>query len=168
MIIQFKDLLLKQKSAEIIEQLNMRELITSRQDIVEAGPVEVSLQANPTPDTVWISGNCTTAVEFVCSRCLCDYKQTLEIPFNEAFSEKQEIVDADEEEMTHLVTTDRVDLLPYVEETVMLGLPFIPLCNEECLGLCPMCGQNKNEQPCDCKEDKTDPRLEGLKAFFEK
>lgn len=168
MIIQFKDLLRNQKSVEIKEQLNMRELILSRDDIVEAKPVEVRLQAEPTMDTLWISGNCSTAVEFVCSRCLCDFKQALEIPFKEAFSDKQEIVDADEEEITHMVTKDQINLLPFVEETVMLGFPFIPLCKDDCLGLCPMCGQNKNEQPCECKEDKTDPRLEGLKAFFDK
>ena len=34
---------------------------------------------------------------------------------------------------------------------VLIELPLVALCDEECLGLCPQCGKNLNEGPCDCK-----------------
>ena len=41
-----------------------------------------------------------------------------------------------------------------------------PLCKDECLGLCPMCGANRNTAPCACEPKWIDPRLAGLKALL--
>ena len=47
------------------------------------------------------------------------------------------------------------------EEDVVLNLPSKVLCKDDCKGLCPQCGKNLNDGPCDCKEP-VDPRLAGL------
>ena len=59
-----------------------------------------------------------------------------------------------------------LDMAPYVWETMILNLPERVLCAEECRGLCPACGSNRNEMECDCSEDRSDPRLELLKKFL--
>jgi uncharacterized protein len=166
LIIQIRDL--AGKDIEINKQLNLSELLTSRKDVAAAEPVEVSLTATAAEDTVKVHGQCSTAVELICARCLSHFTEKLELPIEEIFTQKREVAEADDEDQIHLITSDKIDLQPYVEENVVLGLPFIPLCKEECQGLCPVCGQNKNEQPCDCdKQEKIDPRLAGLKAFFD-
>ncbi len=55
----------------------------------------------------------------------------------------------------------RLDLDALVEEDVNLALPTKYLCNDECKGLCPQCGNNLNESQCDCKAP-VDPRFEAL------
>ena len=55
----------------------------------------------------------------------------------------------------------RLNLDELVEEDVNLALPTKYLCNDECKGLCPMCGRNLNEGQCDCKAP-VDPRMEAL------
>ena len=60
-----------------------------------------------------------------------------------------------------------LDLALQVWESLLLLLPFKPLCAEDCLGLCPRCGADLNEGPCSCKDDAGDPRFEALRLFSE-
>ena len=50
---------------------------------------------------------------------------------------------------------------PWLRDTVLLELPLAPLCAETCLGLCPQCGTNWNESPCQCRP-AIDPRWAAL------
>ena len=59
-----------------------------------------------------------------------------------------------------------IDMAPYIWETMILILPERVLCRGDCLGLCSVCGVNRNEIECDCSEDRSDPRLELLKKFL--
>ena len=116
-----------------------------------------------------MQGKLTLDVEMICSRCLGAIQKTLFMPFHEVFTQKSELMpkdERDERDEIHLVSEDKIELMPYVEETVSIALPYIPLCSETCKGLCPTCGQNRNEQSCACKQDKLDPRLAGLADFF--
>ena len=53
-----------------------------------------------------------------------------------------------------------------VREYVLLDLPDLPLCKDDCAGICPNCGIDRNVGTCDCDTPVTDPRwsaLENLK-----
>ena len=56
---------------------------------------------------------------------------------------------------------DLLDLEPLARDAVLLELPLAPLCAEDCLGLCPQCGINRNEEACSC-EQPADPRWSAL------
>src|SRR6266571_4377901 len=58
---------------------------------------------------------------------------------------------------------DLLDLKRVVETETTLALPMKPLCREECRGLCPVCGGNRNLVPCACAERAPDPRLAALR-----
>ena len=60
---------------------------------------------------------------------------------------------------------DEVNLAPLVRETLLLALPTKPLCREDCRGLCPRCGANRNGAECGCREEWRDPRLEVLRTL---
>jgi uncharacterized protein len=51
---------------------------------------------------------------------------------------------------------------PLVAEQVQLELPTRPLCREECRGLCPNCGGDRNERACECESEASDPRWSAL------
>lgn len=59
-----------------------------------------------------------------------------------------------------------VDLDALLQEDILLELPTKFLCKEDCKGLCPNCGKNLNEGPCDCSKHQVDPRLEVLKQLI--
>jgi uncharacterized protein len=56
-----------------------------------------------------------------------------------------------------------LDMRQYIWEVLLLNLPERVLCAVDCKGLCPICGRDKNEGDCDCREDGIDPRLEILR-----
>jgi len=60
-------------------------------------------------------------------------------------------------------TNDELDLKRVVETETTLALPMKPLCREDCRGLCPACGGNRNLVPCACAERAPDPRLAALR-----
>jgi uncharacterized protein len=51
---------------------------------------------------------------------------------------------------------------PLVAEQVQLELPPRPLCRDDCRGLCPICGGDRNERECDCEREASDPRWSAL------
>ncbi|HEY7724978.1 MAG TPA: DUF177 domain-containing protein [Anaeromyxobacteraceae bacterium] len=61
-----------------------------------------------------------------------------------------------------------IDLDPIVREQILLALPGYPLCREGCKGLCPVCGQDRNERECGCQRREPDPRWAGLEKYRER
>jgi len=55
-----------------------------------------------------------------------------------------------------------------IREQVLLSVPLKVLCRENCLGLCPVCGKNRNTEPCGCAQPIQDPRWSALKEIREK
>ncbi|MFC5448298.1 YceD family protein [Paenibacillus aestuarii] len=165
MQIQLKDLASKGQPVHITADLNLTSPFEGRQDILGYSPIHVDLHAKHEGGAAKVNGTLTFNVELSCSRCLSQFKQTIELPFEEVFTQKLDEESEDDEDI-HLVTEDKVDLEPYVVENIIVGLPLIPLCGEACKGLCPVCGTNRNEHDCGCKQDKIDPRLAGLADFF--
>ena len=60
---------------------------------------------------------------------------------------------------------DKIDLTEVVREQLYLALPMKPLCREDCKGLCPVCGVNRNRETCTCQEVWVDPRMAALKQW---
>ena len=56
---------------------------------------------------------------------------------------------------------DTLDLAPLVRDALVLELPMAPLCRDDCAGLCPQCGANRNEGQCGCVAPR-DPRWANL------
>lgn len=59
-----------------------------------------------------------------------------------------------------------IDLGEMVREQFNLALPMRPLCTEDCKGLCPQCGTNRNHNACTCDVKWEDPRLAGLRSLL--
>ena len=88
-----------------------------------------------------------------CARCLRDVELPIEAEAEETFH------DGGEEP---LIMLDTIDLEPVVHEAVVLAEPMRVLCSPDCRGLCPKCGKDLNEGPCECADDEPDPRLAAL------
>ena len=58
-----------------------------------------------------------------------------------------------------------VDRLVYLE--VLMSWPLKVLCKEDCKGLCPHCGADRNVTDCDCDKKQIDPRFAALRALLD-
>jgi uncharacterized protein len=54
---------------------------------------------------------------------------------------------------------EAIDLGEVIREQFVLALPMKPVCAEDCRGLCPVCGVNRNLDTCECRQEWVDPRL---------
>mgnify|MGYP001365133890 CR=1 FL=1 len=119
-----------------------------------------------------VHGKISTVAEIDCSRCLNGIETVLEIPFRAAFvspeyysEQAEKELDSDELDVS-ISENDEIDLKELVREQILLALPAQFLCSEDCKGLCPVCGANKNLIDCNCRENETDPRWAGLKNLI--
>jgi uncharacterized protein len=102
-----------------------------------------------------LRGNVKGALEMSCARCLEQAEVPLDIPVAVTFVEKEAgdaDGDADEDDVeVSYVDVDAIDVGAELRDQILLALPVSPLCAETCLGLCPLCGGNRNQVPCDCQ-----------------
>lgn len=147
--------------------LDIGHMIQDGSDIKRAEPLLAELAAKSEAGVAEAAGTLIVKAEFVCSRCLSAYGQKVEIPFRERFARSKSNPDAEDDDL-HLVNEDIVDLKPYIEESVLLGLPYIPLCDEACKGLNPETGANLNIDPAAVPEARIDPRLAVLQQLLDK
>jgi len=106
--------------------------------------------------------------ELLCARCLEPVQTPLAGDFDLIYRPSSVETEAGE----HAITEDETEIGYYeksgllledaVREQVLLSLPGRALCREECKGLCPKCGANRNLADCGCGETETDPRWNAL------
>ena len=126
---------------------------------------------------VVIRGSFNTIVELDCARCLQPYKIDMDIPVEEEFliaghvpdlpvdNEEEELL---EEEKDPLFVDNLFDLTELIRQNIFVAVPIKPLCSEECKGLCPHCGKNLNEVPCECPPDTEESAFAALAELIEK
>ncbi|MEG0874434.1 MAG: DUF177 domain-containing protein [Clostridiales bacterium] len=118
--------------------------------------------------TIKVTGEITCFLQGLCDRCGEETEYEVKAEFSEAFTNLPEKIREGEgdQSLSHFFEGDEIDLLPYVEQSVFLAMPMKVLCKEECMGLCPQCGQNLNIKKCSCDNTPIDPRLAVLGDLF--
>ncbi|HEY3315877.1 MAG TPA: DUF177 domain-containing protein [Bacillota bacterium] len=132
------------------------------------GPVEVRGEAYNTGSAVHVRGRVKARAELLCSRCSKPLVQPVEAPFQVQYvAERPGRPGADNDEADDVVQYqgDEIDLADEVRQQLLLALPMKPLCRPDCRGLCPTCGKDLNEGPCECRPE-VDARLAGLADLF--
>lgn len=106
-----------------------------------------------------VTGSITGVVATECSRCLDEVEYDVNGEL-EAYliipGESEAPEDMDEDEFGYLPESNQLDFEPILRAAVLVDLPYVPLCAEDCKGLCPQCGANLNDGPCGCKPVEDD------------
>jgi uncharacterized protein len=122
-------------------------------------PLNVDLEIQKRADHIRVQGTLRGTLEVVCHRCLTAFSWPLEEPVDLFLVEEEEPAPSSEE--IELETSDLdceffdgviIEIDQLVTEQIFLALPVKILCSENCLGLCPRCGANLNEEPCRCEK----------------
>ncbi|HLW70175.1 MAG TPA: DUF177 domain-containing protein [Candidatus Binataceae bacterium] len=133
-------------------------------------PVAVDISHYRAGAEVFLSGSIAAAARANCARCAEEFTATRERPFRYVLAPKAIASDddkdlRDEDLEFSLYDGDHIDLTPLVREQVLLALTERPLCREDCRGLCPRCGINRNEATCNCRSEPADTRLAVLRTL---
>lgn len=107
-----------------------------------------------------VTGTVQGTAQATCGRCLDDFELPLvgEIEGYWLTEDPGDDVPEDlaEDEFEVIGENRQMDLFPFIQAALVLALPFVPLCREDCKGLCPQCGKNLNDGPCDCAPESGD------------
>jgi uncharacterized protein len=131
---------------------------------------ELSLTVEKDGEAVSVTGSLVARVPQHCGRCLEPYAVTVApevdaryVPNPRRRGEEFELAADDLE--TDVYDNGLLDLTTLLETETTLLLPMKPLCREDCRGLCPICGTNRNVSSCRCEVNVDDPRWAPLKAW---
>ncbi|MBA7654753.1 hypothetical protein ES703_62644 [subsurface metagenome] len=109
-----------------------------------------------------------TEVKVTCSRCLSLFDYPLTLSIEEEYFPITDVVSGTSlslPEEPGCFTIDEhhvLDLTEAIRQYALLAIPMKPLCGQDCAGLCPTCGHNLNQGPCDCLPQQADPRRSKL------
>jgi uncharacterized protein len=132
-------------------------------------PATVNGKIRLAGNEVFVNGHVDTRTQVECDRCL----KMIELPVNADFEleyitgteyESSEVAELTEAEMSVSVFDGHaLDVDEIVKEQILLAVPTRMLCREDCKGICPECGTDRNTGECNCETKEIDPRWAALK-----
>ena len=152
--------------AEVYE---IGQLLFDDSDLRLTSRVEVRGRVRRRKSEAELTGELHTRVAISCDRCLKPVESPVDINFDERFVEA---VSWREEEQHELQAEDlnlsvfdgeTIELDELVKEEILLALPGHVLCKDDCRGLCPVCGIDRNTATCNCETKPADARWEKLR-----
>ena len=137
--------------------------------VLLSAPASVTGKVRLAGNEVFVNGHIDARAQVECDRCL----QPVEAPVNADFaleyvtgSEYESSAAAELTEAEMLVAVfdgQAIDVDEVVKEQVLLAVPTRMLCREDCKGICPECGTDRNTGDCNCVDKDIDPRWAALK-----
>ena len=120
-------------------------------------------------DEICVSGHLTAVIETACDRCLVPVRLPLDGDFSLLYRpetaddliEEHEISAAETE--VGFYEGPGIELAGVIREQILLWLPMHPVCREDCRGICPRCGEDRNQNLCACHQENIDDRWSTLR-----
>jgi uncharacterized protein len=144
----------------LLDKNRLEEILHERSlGFIPSGPLEVQGELIKSGQDLLFKGRIRGGLGLVCGRCLEAFLKDVDIPVRSEWRLKtapgkpfgKEGTSQIEDLETGLTQEGTLDLEDRILEEVILAIPMLPLCTENCLGLCPVCGENRNLNPCSCK-----------------
>jgi uncharacterized protein len=162
---------LEEQGGKFAQVYDPTELPLDEPDIRLLEPAEVSGRIHRAGKEVELRGRLHTRLEVVCGRCLKPVELPLAKEFKERFvravswaAEEQHELQAEDLDLA-VFDGEGIELDDLVREELLLAVPVNVLCREDCRGLCPTCGIDRNLSDCQCQINEIDARWEKLKEL---
>ncbi len=121
-----------------------------------AGDIVIDLRLEALHDGIAVDGTVTAPWTTVCRRCLVEVSGSAIAEVDELY--QVELLDPD----AFRIEDGQLDLAPLVRESALLELDRERLCRDDCAGLCPVCGVDRNSVTCTCDTVVRDERWAAL------
>ncbi len=141
------------------------------EDVKQAGPLSAVgvVELVGGSEQILVSGRLQVEMTGCCDRCLEPLSLPVAIEFDLSYVPVDDAGVKPEAEIRVGDTEvgyyqgNGLELNDVLREQVLLSIPMQKLCREDCLGICPHCGQNRNTAICACRVDAVDDRWSALK-----
>ncbi|GAB2984882.1 DUF177 domain-containing protein [Nocardioides montaniterrae] len=135
--------------------------------VPEGAPVHLDLRLEAVMEGVLVTGEAEADLEGECARCLEPIRDQIVVNLQELFvyDDIRDSAEAEEDDEVSMLRDDLLDLEPLLRDAVVLALPFQPLCEPDCPGMCPECGVRLADEPDHSHEAAIDPRWSALQGL---
>ena len=139
-------------------------LVSVYEDVNFTDPIVVTGYMKNMAGYMILHADVKVKYDTMCARCAEPVSSVLEITFEKDIASSGDVSSDNDDYI--IIEDKKLDVLPSVEEQIMLEMPSKTLCKEDCKGLCYKCGKNLNEGECSCERHEIDPRLAVLKTLL--
>lgn len=163
----------------------VKEAVESTQEVAlspKSVPLYVRFDLRKSQSLVFVDGKLDIQIGLLCSRCanpitypmktkfrcLLTKDKELESKSHQGFGhfrESETELDKEPEIEIDVVDREYLELEEVLKEQVLLKIPLQPLCKEDCKGICPVCGQDRNTNPCQCHRIKNTALANALRNY---
>lgn len=140
----------------------LEDLGTELASLGEDTPLSADLLVESVVEGMLVSGRITGTMHLRCARCLKEFDEPFAVDVSEMFAAQP----SDEGDDYPLDPEGYLEPDQMVRDVVGVELPFSPLCQPDCLGLCPVCGGDRNRGECPGDHPTTEPRWAELDALL--
>jgi uncharacterized protein len=127
---------------------------------------------NNTLGEIRVQGSVRVEIEVACDRCLEPVRHEVDREFDLYYRPTPEVEDVPHEIAISQGETEigyyeglGLDLADVLREFVLLSLPMRLVCREDCAGICPTCGKNRNTGSCECVNEQVNDRWSALRGW---
>ncbi|WP_298211127.1 DUF177 domain-containing protein [Ferrimicrobium sp.] len=145
-----------ERASDVVLQGNIPGLFVTSSRILDDAVIRVDGRVEAVGEGLLVSLEVHAEYVGECVRCLGEMHGELAGRSRELF------IEGEDTEEHYGFRGETLDLRAAVSDLCVLGLPPVPLCREDCKGLCQYCGADLNEGPCGCTDDSGDPRWAAL------
>ncbi|WP_066502998.1 YceD family protein [Abyssisolibacter fermentans] len=147
------------------ENISMNLLALETKELEFTTPIDINLEIYKVDKaSLYVNGTVDYQCIDVCDRCLNAFNRKAHENFSGKIIEKEE--QEEYEDIIFYHENGKIDITDMIKTVILYNLPMKTLCDENCKGICPKCGQNLNEKQCNCEINDIDPRLSKLENFF--
>jgi len=142
------------------------------EDLKVVGPIVGRVRMRRVNQGLLVDGVVDLTLELTCTRCLKQFEQAMHLPFEELFYPTLDVVTgialpaSEEEDAFPINDHHLIDLTEAIRQRILLELPMVTLCKEDCAGLCSQCGHDLNTGPCNCTPE-VDERFSVLNTLLQ-
>jgi len=130
------------------------------------GPVTFDVRLTNAGAGIVAGGTARANVRTACVRCLCDTCLEVEAEIEGFYVRPGHEDEFPEEQEVELIRDDStIDLEPAIMASIVVELPFAPVHDPDCKGICPVCGADRNASECDCTPPAMPSPFDALKDF---
>ena len=139
-------------------------------DITFPEPIRVSGHVSSMAGYMELHLEAVVSYSTHCARCLEPIENILTFHIDKPVADTKGSLSLENKDTDDylLIENNALSLDDAVSEQILMEFPMRHLCREDCKGLCPKCGNNRNNGDCGCDLHEQDPRLSALAELLKK
>lgn len=168
MLVNLSDVLTsegRQMSMEVPLEMTIFKSGMGSFEIAEKSPVSFTF-SNIEPEKAKVEGNVKLTFRTNCDRCLTEVPTILDLTFERIVTSPEVAAEDEDADDLSFMEGYQLDVETFVYNEIIGNWPAKVLCKEDCKGLCPVCGQNRNVRDCGCDTFVPDPRMAVIQDIF--